>query len=698
MDGRPAAVRDLSKHGLDGGGRDVAGILRCLVRALICGMPMLAAVPAHAAEPAPAREISRTSRSYPLPTLLADLARETGAELLFDERLVRGLRARRPARGRPVASALRTLLEGTGVGFRQTPDGAYVLYRLSEPDMGQDAVTAVPDILIMGRRLLNMDIQRTENDIKPYKVFTREEIDTAHRDNLGLFFRARLPANTDVVTPAQQALAGFGQPQSSIDLRGAGAKRTLVLIDGRRLPSLPGIATDFDQSDLNGVPMGAIERVEVLTSTAGGIYGQNATGGVVNVVLRRDYQGAELNVVSGITSRGDTARMRVEGRIGLSNAEGSSQFMAFGAYAVSDRLRAGQRDFTVRARARAYANDPESYLSLYGILSYTPVSNSIFVISEANAPLRFDAENGGAGLGSRFTYLPLDFKGTPEEKRALLMRNAGKVDLTLSPGASGAERSLLNNPTVLSGIVSARHQFGGDGPEIFLDGLYFRNQGELRMGSDPSGVPTDADATGNPFAQRVYLRFPNDLVFINRTRIEMFRLVGGAIVPLPGHWRAEADISYGKLINLVEQVAAPISDGIGAYSDAILTGLASADGRPALRPLEDWQAFRAALPAYVTDRPGSFQFENRVHRPVAAPGGAAAAPAGRLIVADSAAGAAARTHPRPGGSGASRARRGAALPRTAGPLGLWRVSRAAAAQGARLPAAARAGVPARRAP
>ncbi len=345
------------------------GTPQCLVRALICGVAMLAAVPApvRAASPVPSPDMARAGPTYPLPVLLADLARATDTELLYDERLVRGLNARRPARGQPVAAALRALLDGTGVGFRRTPDGAYVLYRLTEPEIAPDAVPAVPDILVVGRRLLNTDIKRTENDIKPYKVFTREEIDTAHRDNLGLFFGARLPASTDIVTPAQQVLAGSGEPQSSIDLRGAGAKRTLVLIDGRRLPSLPGIATDFDQSDLNGVPLGAIERVEVLTSTAGGIYGQNATGGVVNVVLRRDYRGAELNMVSGLTSRGDAARMRIEGRIGLSNADGSTQLMVFGAYAVSDRLRAGQRDFTVRARTQAFANDPADYLSLYGI-------------------------------------------------------------------------------------------------------------------------------------------------------------------------------------------------------------------------------------------------------------------------------------------------------------------------------------------
>ncbi len=233
-------------------------------------------------------------------------------------------------------------------------------------------------------------------------------------------------------------------------------------------------------------------------------------------------------------------------------------------------------------------------------------------MSSEGGPLSFDSELGGASLNAPYTYLPLDFRGTDEEKRAALLRNAGKVDLSLSPGASGAARSLLNNPTVLSGIVSARHQFGGDGPEIFLDGLYFRNQGDLRMGSDPSGLPTDADAPGNPFAQAVYFRFPSDLAFVNRARVEMFRLVGGAIVPLPGQWKAEADVSYGKLIHFVEQAVAPIVDGIGDYSEALFTGLAPADGRPALRPLADWQAFRDALPAYVTNRPGSIHFENRL--------------------------------------------------------------------------------------
>ncbi len=54
-----------------------------------------------------------------------------------------------------------------------------------------------------------------------------------------------------------------GGTRSRIDLRGVGAQRTLVLIDGRRLPSLPDAST-FDQGDLNGVPLGAIERIETL--------------------------------------------------------------------------------------------------------------------------------------------------------------------------------------------------------------------------------------------------------------------------------------------------------------------------------------------------------------------------------------------------------------------------------------------------
>ncbi len=113
------------------------------------------------------------------------------------------------------------------------------------------------------------------------------------------------------VTNAEQALSFITSNQSSIntatsisginggasnaDLRGLGASRTLVLVNGKRM-----VANSYDSGgvtavDLNTIPYGAVERIEVLNDGASAIYGSDAVAGVVNFITRREYQGLTLN-------------------------------------------------------------------------------------------------------------------------------------------------------------------------------------------------------------------------------------------------------------------------------------------------------------------------------------------------------------------------------------------------------------------
>lgn len=81
------------------------------------------------------------------------------------------------------------------------------------------------------------------------------------------------------------------QGVAQVSLRGLGSGRTLVLIDGRRLPASPFTGQG---ADLNTIPLGAIERIEILSDGASAVYGSDAIGGVVNIITRKDYSGAEL--------------------------------------------------------------------------------------------------------------------------------------------------------------------------------------------------------------------------------------------------------------------------------------------------------------------------------------------------------------------------------------------------------------------
>ncbi|RYZ74741.1 MAG: TonB-dependent receptor, partial [Lysobacteraceae bacterium] len=124
--------------------------------------------------------------------------------------------------------------------------------------------------------------------------------------------RATIDASGDVSVAdvlRDSTFASFGnfKPQSgssaqslaTIDLRGIGSGRTLVLIDGRRAPTNPMAASSG--TDLNAIPLAAVERIEILSDGASAIYGSDAIGGVVNVILRKDFNGAELRYGIGQT-------------------------------------------------------------------------------------------------------------------------------------------------------------------------------------------------------------------------------------------------------------------------------------------------------------------------------------------------------------------------------------------------------------
>jgi len=122
----------------------------------------------------------------------------------------------------------------------------------------------------------------------PVTVITREQIELSGESNAADYLRALTFNSGGSFRPQSGSSA---QGVSTISLRGIGASRTLVLVDGRRLPKSPSTGSS---QDLNTIPLGAIERIEILTDGASAIYGSDAIGGVVNVITRTDFQGAEI--------------------------------------------------------------------------------------------------------------------------------------------------------------------------------------------------------------------------------------------------------------------------------------------------------------------------------------------------------------------------------------------------------------------
>src|SRR5512139_2163356 len=123
----------------------------------------------------------------------------------------------------------------------------------------------------------------------------------------------KLPAFTPVQTPS---LGGDIQPTATntpgaatVSLRGLGTNRNLVLVDGRRATP----ANALGVVDINTIPAAAIERVEIITGGASATYGADAVGGVVNFILKKNFEGLVLDGQAGISERGDGFEYNVSG-------------------------------------------------------------------------------------------------------------------------------------------------------------------------------------------------------------------------------------------------------------------------------------------------------------------------------------------------------------------------------------------------
>jgi iron complex outermembrane recepter protein len=131
--------------------------------------------------------------------------------------------------------------------------------------------------------------------------------------------------------------------QANVDLRGLGTQRTLVLMDGSRLPgsNVSGVV------DLNTIPSALIESVEILTGGASSTYGSDAIAGVINVRMKRNFQGAQFSVQNNVTAESDGRTFLAEGVFGANFADDRGNAVLSLTYDKRDELFAGARDFGV---------------------------------------------------------------------------------------------------------------------------------------------------------------------------------------------------------------------------------------------------------------------------------------------------------------------------------------------------------------
>ncbi|MEO5741435.1 MAG: TonB-dependent receptor [Vicinamibacterales bacterium] len=185
-------------------------------------------------------------------------------------------------------------------------------------------------ITVVGSRIKRVDIETSQ----PVFTLEKEDIKATGLTSIGDIIQ-NLTTNGSTLN---STFNNGGNGETRVSLRNLGSNRTLVLVNGHRWVPGTGLGGAVD---LNTIPTAAVERVEVLKDGASSIYGSDAIAGVVNIILRTDYDGAEANLEVGEFEDGDGQRQSYDFTIGTSTEKGSLMFSA--AYVQEDPVFAGDR-------------------------------------------------------------------------------------------------------------------------------------------------------------------------------------------------------------------------------------------------------------------------------------------------------------------------------------------------------------------
>ena len=292
---------------------------------------------------------------------------------------------------------------------------------------------ALPDnptgepIIVTGSRIQRRNVETAA----PIAVVNAEEFELSGTVNV-----------ENVINTLPQVIPGTtsfsnnpGNGAATLNLRGLGSARTLVLVNGRRY-----LSYDVNQIvDLNTVPSFLIESVDVVTGGASAVYGSDALAGVVNFRLK-ELQGAEFGGQYSLTERGDGARYQVHGAVGATFDDGRGNATAYAEYYNRSPIFQGGRDFSFFALNGSQANGT---LSPGG--SSLPPETRLTYRGNAPAAARAAAGFGSNNLGifgtpgqlrpyvtpgDLYNYAPVNYLQLPQERYLL----GGYADYEISDG------------------------------------------------------------------------------------------------------------------------------------------------------------------------------------------------------------------------------------------------------------------------
>jgi iron complex outermembrane receptor protein len=510
----------------------------------------------------------------PLEESLVTLATQTHEQLLYVPGLVAGRRGPAVSGSMTVEQALALLLDKTDITVTRAGPAVLVLRgqlavapttapragddRAPEVVQGHPFVAEPPNEPGAGpspaaTTMANLQKPNTVKELEitgthirggrsasPLLILGREAIDYSGRATLAETLEA-LPQNFSgvategTVTTGADKIGRNAAYSSSINLRGLGPDATLVLINGRRMA---GAGAFGDFADVSSIPTSAVQRVEILLDGASALYGSDAVGGVVNVILRRDFEGAETRLFEGTATRGEPVQTQVGQLFG--HRWSSGNVMLSYEYQRRTALSGDDRSFAANADLRPFGGSDQR-------LSFAFPGNL--------AGFAIPAGQNGVGL-------------TPSEFLA------GVVNRTNQRQGE----DLLPRQTLQS-VYATANQSLGERLEFSADARYSHRDFSIR-----SSVPITSlmVARANPFyvapngaaSERIAYSFAGQLPnVIASGRAETLGGSLGARLRLFSDWQAEGYLAYAQETDVSR------SRGL-LNSTAVSEALGSVPGRP----------------------------------------------------------------------------------------------------------------------
>ncbi len=275
--------------------------------------------------------------AQPLSQSLKDVAHQTGENILFSPEAVQGIEAHSVDGSMSVRDAVEKLLAGTNLEAVSDGNGGLVVRpkNVQAAASGDAAATSssIETVTVTGSRIPTQ-IGNTAHDVK---VYDRKHIEQSGQSSVSDFLNTLPSVSTNSTDSfVQQAVQG-----TTVTLRGMPVGTTLVLLNGRRLET-SGSQFIGNFFDLNNIPLAAVDRIEVLADGSSAIYGSDAIAGVVNIILKKNFDGLDANVqYGGARNIGET-----DASLSAGTTWGRASLSILGSYQTHDALTTDDRAIT----------------------------------------------------------------------------------------------------------------------------------------------------------------------------------------------------------------------------------------------------------------------------------------------------------------------------------------------------------------